>query len=258
MGHLFKTGYSPSSIASYISALTYIHEILGLPNPAQCFLAQKMLRGCYKLGPTVDTRLPITGEILKSIINALSHTVTNQAQSLLLKALFLVAFHGFFRLGELVVTSKTQSVRVIQRSDVHFEAVNGKLKQVQLVLRNFKTIKCGQPQIITLEASVNTNACPVHALFNYLKHYRHSGGPLFQFLDGCPVSYSFVAQKLNQVIRFIGLDPKQYKGHSFRIGAATHASKLGFSENAIQNMGRWKSDAVKRYIRLGSFPVTLH
>lgn len=47
------------------------------------------------------------------------------------------------------------------------------------------------------------------------------------------------------MIKAIGLDPKQYKGHSFRIGAATQASKVGFSENAIQNMGRWKSDAVK-------------
>lgn len=64
-------------------------------------------------------------------------------------------------------------------------------------------------------------------------------------------------KKLNEVIKNIGLDPKQYKGHSFRIGAATHASKVGFSENAIQNMGRWKSDAVKRYIRLGSFNVAL-
>lgn len=71
-------------------------------------------------------------------------------------------------------------------------------------------------------------------------------GPLFQFLDDCPVSYSFVSKSL---------DPKQYKGHSFRIGAATHAAQVGFSENAIQNMGRWKSDAVKRYIRIGSFSV---
>lgn len=67
-------------------------------------------------------------------------------------------------------------------------------------------------------------------------------GPLFRFLDGCPVSCP-------------SLDPKQYKGHSFRTGAATHAAQVGFSENAIQNMGRWKSDAVKRYIHIGSFSV---
>lgn len=64
-------------------------------------------------------------------------------------------------------------------------------------------------------------------------HYRHSCGPPFQFLDGYPVSCSVMAKKLNQVIKVIGFYPKQYKGRSFRIGAATHASKVGFSENAI-------------------------
>lgn len=226
-----------------------------MPDPAQCFLVQKMLKGCHKVGPTVDSRLPITGEILTKIVNALRHTIPDHAQMLLLKALFLIAFHGFFRLGELVITSKIRVDFVIQRSDVRFEVVNNKLKHVQLILRHFKTISLGQPRFITLETSNNIHSCPVHALFQYLKHYRHLKGPLFQFLDGCPVSYSFVSRKLCEVIKFIGLDPKQYKGHSFRIGAATHAAQVGFSENAIQNMGRWKSDAVKRYIRIGSFSV---
>lgn len=36
-----------------------------------------------------------------------------------------------------------------------------------------------------------------------------------------------------------------------------HASKVDFSENANQNMGRWKSKVVKRHIRSGSFTVAL-
>lgn len=42
------------------------------------------------------------------------------------------------------------------------------------------------------------------------------------------------------------------KGHRFRICAATHAS-----ENVIQNMGRWKSDAVKWYLRTPAFFMTV-
>lgn len=49
IGHLFEIGYSTSSIASHISALTYIHKMLKLPDPAQCFLVRKLLRGCYKI-----------------------------------------------------------------------------------------------------------------------------------------------------------------------------------------------------------------
>jgi hypothetical protein len=42
---------------------------------------------------------------------------------------------------------------------------------------------------------------------------------------------------------FIGLDPKFYKGHRFRIGAATSAAARGIPLSVNQNMGRWQSDA---------------
>lgn len=149
IGRLFDIGYSPSSISSPISAVAYIHKIFNMPEPAKCFLVQKMLKGCHKVGPTVDSRLPITGEILIKIVNALRHTIPNHAQMLLVKALFLIAFHGIYRLGELVITSKTRAEFVIQRSDVRFEVMNNKLKHVQLILRHFKTISLGQPRFIT-------------------------------------------------------------------------------------------------------------
>ena len=47
-----------------------------------------------------------------------------------------------------------------------------------------------------------------------------------------------------------GFDIQLYKGHSFRIGAATSAAEAGVSEQDIMRMGRWKSSAFKRYIRI--------
>ena len=95
--------------------------------------------------------------------------------------------------------------------------------------------------------------CPVQALYNYLHTFGHKSGPLFQFMGGEPVTYAFVVKNLTNIIDFVGLNPALYKGHSFRIGADTHAAHLGYSENCIQKMGRWKSDAIRRYIRLSSF-----
>jgi hypothetical protein len=41
-----------------------------------------------------------------------------------------------------------------------------------------------------------------------------------------------------------------YKPHSFRIGGATEAKRLGFDDDTIMQWGRWSSNAYKKYIRL--------
>lgn len=71
--HLYSSQFSESTISSHISAFSYVHKLLGLPDPSQMFIVKKLLRGCYKMGRSVDSRLPITRDILKKIINALPH-----------------------------------------------------------------------------------------------------------------------------------------------------------------------------------------
>ena len=77
----------------------------------------------------------------------------------------------------------------------------------------------------------------------------------FSFLSVHPVTHSFVTQQLKLALAFCDLNPAQYKGHSFRIGAATEGAKLGYSEKYIQQLGRWHSNAIKRYIRINSFSL---
>ena len=57
---------------------------------------------------------------------------------------------------------------------------------------------------------------------------------------------------LSLAIKFCGLNPARYKGHSFRIGAASHAADRGLSDAQIRVLGRWKSNAFHRYIRIPS------
>ena len=96
-----------------------------------------------------------------------------------------------------------------------------------------------------------------YALKVYLALRKGNNGPLFQFADGSPVSRSFFTQKLRAVLEFnrfntqVGL----YKTHSFRIGAASDAATRGVPTATIQQMGRWKSDALKNYIRIHQFTV---
>jgi len=47
----------------------------------------------------------------------------------------------------------------------------------------------------------------------------------------------------------VGVDLSRFSGHSFRIGAATTAAKVGVSDSIIQIMGSGRSSAFVRYIR---------
>jgi hypothetical protein len=53
-----------------------------------------------------------------------------------------------------------------------------------------------------------------------------------------------------------GLASVQITPHSFRIGAATLAAAQGKSSEQIRVMGRWKTTAYSRYIRLSSTSAT--
>ena len=66
---------------------------------------------------------------------------------------------------------------------------------------------------------------------------------MFITVDGLPVSMA---------IQLCGLAPSRYKGHSFRIGTASHAVDRGLSDAQIHALGRWKSNAFQRYIRVPS------
>ena len=67
-----------------------------------------------------------------------------------------------------------------------------------------------------------------------------------------PVRRGYFCAILARAIRLCGLNPNRYKGHSFRIGAASDAAEKGMSEAQIRVLGRWKSNAFMRYIRLQS------
>ena len=54
---------------------------------------------------------------------------------------------------------------------------------------------------------------------------------------------------VRELLHQSGMDPKKYAGHSFRIGAATTASRQGINEATIKMLGRWESSAYLRYIK---------
>ena len=66
--------------------------------------------------------------------------------------------------------------------------------------------------------------CPVLALLCYLAIRPSQHGTLFLFKDGSTLR---LVMSLCQALSDLGVDPSGYNGHSFRIGAATTAARMG-------------------------------
>ena len=64
-----------------------------------------------------------------------------------------------------------------------------------------------------------------------------------------PVTADMVRATLKKVLKAINLNEKSFQSHSFRIGRCCDLVKLGFSVTEIQKLGRWRSNAVYKYMR---------
>ncbi|KAK2175933.1 hypothetical protein NP493_8g09036 [Ridgeia piscesae] len=62
--------------------------------------------------------------------------------------------------------------------------------------------------------------------------------------------HPYFSSQLSACLSHAGYDPSLYKCHSFRICAATTAATRGYTDVQIQSMGRWRSAAFRRYIRI--------
>ena len=236
--------YAPSTITSNVSAISYIHKLTGWEDPADSFLIKKMLVGAKKIAGNIDTRLPITEIILNKLADTIPTAIESEYVQLALKAMFSLAFFALLRVSEFTAKdiSKKNCKNIIHLSDIAFEG-----KCLLLTLRSFKH----STRQITLELKEQvSNICPVRTVKQYLKKRTTNPGPLFQFPDKVVMTSSFFTRQLRICLSSIGLSSNFYSSHSFRIGGATVAASRGFSESQIQAMGRWKSGAYKKYIRI--------
>ena len=85
--------------------------------------------------------------------------------------------------------------------------------------------------------STGVHLCPVAAIVDYLKFCGNSPGPLFQLEDGKPLCRILFTSQVQSALAQAGFDPSLFKGHSFRIGAATTPNAVGVPETAIKLLG---------------------
>ena len=71
LAHLRARGYAPSTMATHVSVIGFIHKLLDAADPTRNFLIQKPLEGAKRKRSTFDTRLQITHPILLRLVDSL-------------------------------------------------------------------------------------------------------------------------------------------------------------------------------------------
>lgn len=192
-------------------------------------------------------RLPVTLPILTRLIQVVPIVITNTYKSLMLRTMMVLAFQAYLRVGEMVPRSGFFSQWCLQLRDV---SIQGEL--ITVSFRHFKHSGRQGPQCLHIngDSLMGTSICPVTLLTEFIRARGPLPAPFFAYPDGTLMLRREFDLLLKRVLTFCGLSSKLYKGHSFRVGAATESALRGKSDAYIRAAGRWSSDAFRKYIRI--------
>ena len=254
---LFLRQAKPDTIQGYLSALRSYHVDLRLDTDVfDSEHLKRLLKGAKRLfnRPSDSERRPITKEILMQITSQLLPspiTEVSKTNMLNFDTAFKVAFAGFFRLGEIVyAAAETRNATVFQatrltRQDVRFF---DKGQYATIHLKRSKSDHDHRGVTVVVTAS-HDSTCPVAALQSLMERDpQPESAPLFRLSSGA-FTRDTVLRELETRLRRAGIPSDGYRGHSFRKGAAQEAHNNGLTQEEIQTLGRWSSDAVQRYFK---------
>ena len=215
-----------------------------IPDPTGSFMIIQMLKSLHKGNLAADTRLPIDKNLLGKLIHATQFTTSSLYERSLFSAMFSLAYHAFLRVGEMTTRSAAaQNPHLLHLSNIHWGE-----GYITVTFLSYKHSQ-GTSFSLRIEQGPNNTECPLVIMKAFLQRRGPSQGPLFRHQSGQPILRQDFDRALKRALAFNKLDSQAFKGHSFRIGAATSAAAIGLPDSRIRQLGRWKSDAFKKYIR---------
>ncbi|CDO77837.1 hypothetical protein BN946_scf184714.g12 [Trametes cinnabarina] len=163
--------------------------------------------------------------------------------NLLFRAIVISGFFGLHRLGELVDPDRPDLHnwrKTIKRSSVHLFEDN-----FSYVLPTHKADPhhLGSHVVISSDHP-DVNPARIFAAYLRARDAKFRFQPaLWITSDGRVPTRSWFISRLRRVL------PSSYAGHSLRAGGATYFAARGWSDDRIQALGRWSSEAYRIYIR---------
>ena len=196
-----EDGRASATVKSYASAIKTVLRTEGIFIDSHLYKLKFLAKACRITNDQVKTRLPIKKGLLGIILDKLKFIFNSQPYlEKLYKAIFVLAYYGLMRIGEL--TTGNHPIKVV---DVH----KGKNKEkIQVVLQTSKThSRADLPQVIKVESMCSKGwhrrtmladdltHCPYKILDSYMDSrpcYNKIDEPFFIFSDRFPVQPSHV------------------------------------------------------------------
>ena len=261
IGWLHKRNLSATTINSYLSGLRQLHLSLGLQIPViRTDLVKQVLAGkkvSDEISPKLkSTRIPVTPTVLRILKLKLSLDYELSVIDMRLYwFLCTLAFHGSFRMGELLVKSPvTFDPRFsLMGSDLQSKetSIDGyPITFLEVTLRSSKTSPTSATVIDVFPT--NTDICPIRAFKKWsamsqtLTHL-----PVFRLQSGKLLTPSTFNKKLRVWLKdSLDFSKTTISGHSFRAGLVSVLGTLGFDDKDLKSVGRWSSRAFQIYTKL--------
>jgi hypothetical protein len=196
------------------------------------------------------------------------------------KAVVDLSYIGFFYLcrpGESTEPSKDCRTQPFRLQDAELfvgprkinprTATAAELKAVNFVSLIFTKQKNGvDGENVGLGLSSHEFACPVEAVKRRVAHLVANSAADDTPLDTVYSNRKILNVKAQHVTAMLrlsatilfdvyGIDPMSLSARSLRSGGAMAMLSAGIDENIIKMTGRWKSEAMMRYLHLSSFPL---
>ena len=214
-----------------------------MEDPTDHPLVRHVLPGAKRiLAHKTTKKEPITAEILQKLCQKF---VTEDSGLSVIRtmAICLLGYAGFFRCNELAS---------LRESDILFYP-----EHIEVFVESSKTDQYREGAWVPI-ALTRSDTCPVSMLERYFKLAQMQGDAdkyLFRGLVKTKeghrlqstgnISYTRVRELILEVLKEIGLDPKEFGVHSLRSGGATAAANAGVPDRWFKRHGRWVSENAK-------------
>ena len=153
--------------------------------------------------------------MLHELVRSLEYTNSSAFQRTLFSAMFLTAFYGLFRIGELSTKSTRFACSVVQYRDLQILLRDGDPCTAKVTITDYKHNPDHRPFDILITRDDSVIFCPVKSLLKYCKVRGTRPGPLFCNSDQTPITVYQFNTELQRCLQYCGLDLSQKQKPQF-------------------------------------------